>query len=229
MDLDALFRGLFDTDLTVTLRPTDFLLCLFVSLLLGAVITLAYARMGRASKSFFLTLILLPAAVCTVILAVGGNIGTGVAVAGAFSLVRFRSVPGTAVEICALFLAMTAGLLCGMGYLAFAALFTLILCAVLLLFGRLNFGAKKKYRTLTLTLPEDRDYTTVFDAVFDEYLEEHELCRVKTADLGSVFRLTWRVRFRPAANEKRFLDDLRCLNANLPLTLSLNESNETEL
>ena len=128
---------------------------------IGLILALAYMHRTRCTKSFVATLALLPAVVCVVIMMVNGNVGTGVAVAGAFSLVRFRSVPGTAKEIGVLFLAMGVGLIAGMGYLAFAALFTVIMCAVFMLYNRLDFGAKKNaqaYKTLTITIPEELDY-----------------------------------------------------------------------
>ena len=141
--LENLFRGLFDTDLVTVISVTDFLLCLGFSLVLGLVMAFAYMYRTRYTKSFVVTLALLPAVVCVVIMLVNGNVGTGVAVAGAFSLVRFRSVPGTAKEICTLFLAMGAGLIAGMGYLGFAVLFTLVMCVMFVLYNRLDFGRKK--------------------------------------------------------------------------------------
>ena len=132
--LEQLFKGLFDTELTAVISVADFLLCLGFSLLLGLLLALAYMYRTRYTKSFVVTLALLPAVVCVVIMMVNGNVGAGVAVAGAFSLVRFRSVPGTAREIGTLFLAMGAGLIAGMGYLGFAALFTVVMCAVFLLY-----------------------------------------------------------------------------------------------
>lgn len=160
--LDTVFRGLFDSDITTVIRVSDFLLCLGCALILGLIMAFAYMYRTRYTKSFVVTLALLPAVVCVVIMLVNGNVGTGVAVAGAFSLVRFRSVPGTAKEICTLFLAMGAGLIAGMGYLGFAVLFTVIMCAMFLLYNRLDFGAKKNaatYKTLAITIPEDLDYT----------------------------------------------------------------------
>lgn len=170
--LDTVFRGLFDSDITTVIRVTDFLLCLGCALILGLIMAFAYMYRTRYTKSFVVTLALLPAVVCVVIMLVNGNVGTGVAVAGAFSLVRFRSVPGTAKEICTLFLAMGAGLIAGMGYLGFAVLFTVIMCAMFLLYNRLDFGAKKNaatYKTLAITIPEDLDYTGAFDDIFKEY------------------------------------------------------------
>ena len=128
--MEHLFRGLFDSELTTVVSVTDFMLCLGLSLVLGLIMAVSYMYRTRYTKSFVITLALLPAVVCVVIMLVNGNVGTGVAVAGAFSLVRFRSVPGTAKEICALFLAMGAGLISGMGYLSFAVLFTLIMCGL---------------------------------------------------------------------------------------------------
>ncbi|MBQ2755355.1 MAG: DUF4956 domain-containing protein, partial [Oscillospiraceae bacterium] len=181
--LETLFKGLFDTDLTTVISVTDFIICLAVSLFIGVLMALAYIYRTHYTKSFVVTLMLLPAVVCVVIMMVNGNVGTGVAVAGAFSLVRFRSVPGTAKEICTLFLAMGAGLIAGMGYLGFAVLFTLIMCLMFLLYNRLDLGAKKNsesFKTLTITIPEDLDYTGIFDDIFSEFTLSHDLIRVKT-------------------------------------------------
>ena len=137
---DSLFRGLFDSELTTVTSVTDFLLCIGASLAIGLVLALAYMFKSRYTKSFVVTLAVLPAVVCVVIMMVNGNVGAGVAVAGAFSLVRFRSVPGTAKEIAALFLAMGAGLIAGMGYLAYSLLFTVVACAIYSLYNLLPFG-----------------------------------------------------------------------------------------
>ncbi len=185
--LDSLFRGVFDSDITVVIRVTDFLLCLGCSLLLGLAMAFAYMFRTRYTKSFVVTLALLPAVVCVGILLVNGNVGTGVA--GAFSLVRFRSVPGTAKEITTLFLAMGAGLIAGMGYLGYAVLFTVVMCAVFLLYNALDFGARRNaasYKTLAITIPEDLDYTGVFDDIFAEYTAAHDLVSVKTTTVAEL-------------------------------------------
>ncbi len=229
---NTLFRGLFDSDLTTVISVTDFILCLGLSLILGIVMAFAYMYRTRYTKSFVVTLALLPAVVCVVIMLVNGNVGTGVAVAGAFSLVRFRSVPGTAKEICTLFLAMGAGLITGMGHLGFAVLFTAIMCSVFLLYNRLDFGASKKgaaYKTFTITIPEDLDYTGVFEDIFREYTVCHDLISVKTTNMGSMFRLTYHVTLRDTAKEKEMIDKLRCRNGNLEIMVSLQETTVTEL
>ena len=230
--LENLFRGLFDTDLTTVISVTDFLLCLGCSLALGLVMAFAYMYRTRYTKSFVITLALLPAVVCVVIMLVNGNVGTGVAVAGAFSLVRFRSVPGTAKEICTLFLAMGAGLIAGMGYLGFAVLFTMVLCAVFVLYNCLDFGAKKNaatFKTFTITIPEDLDYSGVFDDIFAEFTRSHDLIRVKTTNMGSMFKLTYNVELADATREKEMIDKLRCRNGNLEIAVSKQETVGTEL
>jgi len=230
--LENLFRGLFDTDLVTVISVTDFLLCLGFSLVLGLVMAFAYMYRTRYTKSFVITLALLPAVVCVVIMLVNGNVGTGVAVAGAFSLVRFRSVPGTAKEICTLFLAMGAGLIAGMGYLGFAVLFTLVMCVMFVLYNRLNFGSKKNsetFKTFAITIPEDLDYSGIFDDIFAEYTLSHDLVRVKSTNMGSMFKLTYNVMLRDVTREKEMIDKIRCRNGNLEITVSKQETVGTEL
>lgn len=230
--LDNLFRGLFDSNMTQVISVTDFLLCMGVSLALGLVMAFAYIYHARYTKSFVVTLALLPAVVCVVIMLVNGNVGTGVAVAGAFSLVRFRSAPGTAKEICTLFLAMGVGLITGMGYLGFAVLFTVVMCAAFLVYNRLDFGEEKNgdtYKVLSVTIPEDLNYSNIFDDIFEEHTSSHRLIRVKTTNMGSMFKLTYYVTLRTVSCEKEMIDQIRCRNGNLEITVSRQETSETEL
>lgn len=230
--LENIFKGLFDSDLTTVIHISDFLLCMGVSLVLGLVMAFAYMYRTRYTKSFVVTLALLPAVVCVVIMLVNGNVGTGVAVAGAFSLVRFRSVPGTAKEICTLFLAMGAGLIAGMGYLGFAAVFTLAMCLVFLLYTRLDFGEKKNaglYKVLTITIPEDLNYSQIFDDILSEHTRSWDLIRVKTTNMGSMFKLTYHVVLRDPAMEKDMIDALRCRNGNLEIAVSRQDTTVAEL
>ncbi len=230
--LTNVFKGIFDAELTSVISLTDFLLCLGFSLALGLFMAVVYMYRTRYTKSFVLTLALLPAVVCIVIMLVNGNVGTGVAVAGAFSLVRFRSVPGTAKEICTLFLAMGTGLITGMGYLGFAVLFTVIMCAAFTAYNRFDFGARmnaESYKTLTVTIPEDLDYTDVFEDVLSAYTTEYDLARVKTTNMGSMFKLTYHVVLRDTKKEKEMIDLLRCRNGNLEITVSKQETAVNEL
>lgn len=230
--LENMFRGLFDSDVTVVISVADFLLCMGASLVLGLVMALTYMYRTRYTKSFVVTLALLPAVVCIVIMMVNGNVGAGVAVAGAFSLVRFRSVPGTAKEICTLFLAMGAGLIVGMGYLGFAALFTIVMCVMFVVYNHLDLGSNKNaatYKNLRVTIPEDLDYTGVFDDIFKTYATSFELVSVKSTNMGSMFKLTYNIALRDVAKEKEMIDQIRCRNGNLEITVSKQETTVSEL
>lgn len=222
-----LFQGIFDTEMTSTIAVSEFLLCVVCALVIGLILSATYMYRTRYTKSFVATLALLPAVVCVVIMMVNGNVGTGVAVAGTFSLVRFRSVPGSAKEIGAIFLAMGTGLLVGMGYLGFAFLFAIILGAVNMLYSSIDFGAGKKaalYKTLHITIPEELDYTDVFDEILKEYTSVCGLTQVKTTNMGSLFRLTYNLTLRRADQEKELIDKLRCRNGNLEITVSKQET-----
>lgn len=205
------------TSITSTgITVQNYLLCAAMSLVLGALIAFTYTRRTRYTQSFVLTLILLPVTVQTVILLVNGNVGTGVAVAGAFSLVRFRSVPGNAKDIAVIFLAMAAGLACGSGYVLIGVLFTAIACAVLYLLVLFRVGAGRSgEKELSITIPENLDYTSIFDDLFEKYTTHCELKEVKTTSLGSLYKLRYRMCLKNASEEKLFLDELRCRNGNL--------------
>ena len=222
-NFNDLFKGLFDTEFTAVISLTDFLFCLGAALVIGVIMALSYMFRSRYSKSFVITLATLPAVVCVVIMMVNGNVGTGVAVAGAFSLVRFRSVPGSAKEIVMLFLAMGAGLIAGMGYIAFAFLFMIVMCLMFILYNALEIGGKKnaeKHKILQITIPEDLDYTGVFDELFKEYTTRYEIVKVKTTNMGSMFRLTYDVSLKDPAKEHEFIDRIRERNGNLEISVS---------
>ena len=230
--MDTLFLGLFDTDMTRTIGVEEFLLCIGCSLVIGLLLAFGYMVHARYSKSYIVTLAVLPAIVCVVIMMVNGNIGTGLAVAGAFSLVRFRSVPGSAKEIMMLFLAMGTGLLTGMGYIGFGFLFAVIMSVVMAVYGRLDFGAQKnalRYKTIRITIPEDLDYSDVFEPVLKEYTDAFELVQVKSFNMGSMFRLTYNLTMKKSANEKEMLDKIRCRNGNLEITISKQDNSVEEL
>jgi hypothetical protein len=222
--LESLFSGVFTA---ATIQPAQFALCLVTALAIGAFLSLIYTRLTRFTTSFLVTLALLPAIVCVIILLVNGNIGAGVAVAGAFGLVRFRSQPGSAREIGTLFLAMTAGLACGMGYLGYAVLFALVLGMLMLMLDRLSQRLPRptQDKTLRITIPEDLDYCQLFDDLFAEYTSCWESVAVKSTNLGSLFKLTYHVTLKNPKLEKEFLDALRCRNGNLEIALSNQEVN----
>lgn len=230
--LESIFRGLFDAETASVISVADFLICIVSSLVIGLILSVVYMYRNTYSRSFIVTIATIPAIVCVVIMMVNGNVGAGVAVAGAFSLVRFRSAPGTAKEIGVLFLAMGAGIITGMGYIAYAFLFVIIMAAVDILYAQIDFGARKNAaleRTLHITIPEDLDYVDVFADLFDQYASKCELINVKTTNMGSLFKLTYQITFREMGREKAFLDAVRCRNGNLEISLTNQESNVAEM
>ena len=230
--METLLSSIYDTQAAAAVSMSQFALATGVSLLLGLVIAAAYMQGTRYTKSFVVTLALLPAIICVIIMMVNGSIGTGIAVAGAFSLVRFRSVPGTAKEICTLFLAMASGLITGTGYLGIASIFTAVMSLAFLILGKIDFGSKRnadRYKSFRIVVPEDLDYTGVFEDVFSEYTRSCELVQVKTVNMGSMFRLTYDVVLKDPAREKELIDRIRCRNGNLEINVSRQATAATEL
>ena len=203
------------TEITVT----TFLICTAVSLVLGVGLALVASYKEHSSPSFLVTLAILPAVVQLVIMLVNGNIGTGVAVAGTFSLVRFRSAPGTAREIGVIFLAMALGLATGMGLVTLAVLAFVILSAALLTLSAANFGQKKDTdRILKITIPENLNYEGLFDDLFAQYTQKCSLLKVRTSNMGTLYELEYRVTLNSENVPKEFLDALRCRNGNLNIS-----------
>lgn len=201
--------------------------CVLTSILCGLVISGTYMISGKFNKSFVLSIALLPVLVQVVIMMVNGNLGAGVAVAGAFSLIRFRSVPGNARDISIIFFAMAVGLATGMGYVSFAIAFTLMVCIFLLILSKTRFGEKANpEKELKITIPEDLDYTGVFDDLFATYTKKSSLDKVKTTNLGSMYQLTYSILLKDQAKEKEFIDALRCRNGNLNISCSREMAKE---
>jgi hypothetical protein len=207
-----------------TLTLQGMVLCTVFSLIFGFVVAGIYMFKNKYSRSLATTLVLLPAIVQVVIMLVNGNIGAGIAVAGAFSLVRFRSIPGTAREIAALFFAMALGFVTGLGYLFYAFVFLLLIGGASLLLAQLSFGEDGSIRILKIKVPENLDYEGLFDDIFAKYTKSVRLEKVTTTDMGSLFELTYAVRIK--SSSKEFIDELRCRNGNLNITLSRNYTGE---
>ena len=210
---------LFDSILVGSdISVVTYLYCLLAAGLCGVVTALAAPFRSHASKSFLSSLILLPMIVCTVIAMVNGNVGTGIAVMGAFSLIRFRSVPGKARDIVVIFLAMTAGLACAGGYVAIALLFTVLVCLGMIVVSIIPMGAERSM-DLHITIPESLRYANEFDDLFDKYLKAHRLVQVKTTNMGSLYKLHYRVEMKDTKQGQAFIDELRCRNGNLEIAL----------
>lgn len=208
-------------DSTTKLSIENLLICSAVSIILGIVIAVVHRYTSKYTKNFLVTLAVLPILVQSIILMVSGNLGTSVAIVGAFSLVRFRSLPGTSKEILSVFFAMTVGLATGMGQLVFAGIITLIVSVVLIIFSKIKFGnVKETVKILKVTMPDNLDYTNVFNDIFDEYVKSYSIESVKTVNLGSLFEITYMINMKKDINEKKFIDDIRCRNGNLKIILT---------
>ncbi len=214
--------SIFSSILTGSFSVGQYLLCLLFAGLCGAIAALSLGRESTASRSFLISLVVLPIIVTTVILMVNGNVGTGIAVAGAFSLVRFRSAAGKARDISAIFMVMTAGLACAAGYIAMALLFTLIASGVILLLSRIPMSCER-FAALHITVPESLHFANAFDDLFDKYTRSFRLVRAKTSNMGSLYKLDYKIEMKDPAKAQEFLDALRCRNGNLEIAL-LNDT-----
>ena len=205
-------------------------ICTLSSIVLGCVVAGVYMFKNQYSKSLAVTLVFIPATVQIIIMLTSGNIGAGVATAGAFNLVRFRSVPGKARDIGCLFFAMALGLVMGMGYLFYALVFVLLIGGFSLLLANIKFGhVETEGRVLRITIPENLDYDGLFDDVFAKYTQSVELDKVKTSNMGSLYELTYSVRLKSPSVPKEFIDEIRCRNGNLNILISREQRDGEEL
>lgn len=212
---------MFNSILGDTLTPVNFGICIGTAFILGLVVALVHMKTARTNRNFVTTLAILPVLVAMVILLVNGNLGASVATLGAFSLVRFRSIPGNSRAIMDVFFAMAIGLAVGTGYIVFAALFTAVVSLIIGFLHLIKFGERGLVeQKLTVLVPEDLDYTTVFDDVFQKYTNKTTLELAKTTNMGSLFTLSYRVNLKCSTNEKDFIDALRVKNGNLKVALS---------
>ena len=217
---------MFNSVIPNAMTLSAFLMCIFAALVLGVLTALVFSFRNKHSGSLILALAILPPIVTMVIMMVNGNIGAGLAVAGTFSLVRFRSAPGTAREICGLFMSTAIGITCGMGFIGIAAVFFLVMAVFLVLLSLFRFGeTAASSRQLKITIPENLDYDGLFDDIFEKYTSRHELVRVKTTNMGTLYELTYTINLKTPEVSKQFIDDIRCRNGNLNIICG-RESNK---
>lgn len=233
MSFDSIFGGATDKAAALSISVPSTLMSIFVSLLLGFLISMVYLiaipRRER-SRSFLLSLVVLPCIVAVIIILVGGNVARAFSMAGVFTLVRFRSLPGDSKDISFVFLTMATGLAVGTGYLSFGVAITVILGTVVVAFRRLGVGLFcKEGKRLRIVVPEDMNYQGAFDDLFAKYTRQHEMIRVKTTNLGTLFELTYEVIMNANTLEKEFIDELRCRNGNLEVQLGMNENTTPQL
>lgn len=230
--MENLFKGIFENTSIANITVPQFIISIVVALMIGAFLAAVYAFRSRFTVSFVVTLATLPAIVAVIIMMVSGNLGTGVAVAGTFSLVRFRSIPGSAKDIGMIFLAMGTGLIVGMGYPGFAVLFAVLLGLATVIFHAVTVSIKKTptlEKSLRITIPEDLNYGDAFDDLFEKYTTTWEIVSVKTTNMGSMFKLNYNITLKDISLEKEFIDALRCRNGNLEIGIAQQEVNMNEL
>lgn len=224
-----MFESIINTA-TTGLQLRELLICTGVSLICGLGVSVLYMYKNIYNKGFVISLVLMPAIVQVIIMMVNGNLGTGVAVVGAFSLIRFRSVPGSSREIITIFLAMAVGLATGMGYVAYALMFVMMIGGASVLLYSVNFGQSSQLeKDLRVMIPESLDYEGIFDDLFQCYTSHHELLKVKTTNMGSMYELQYHVHLRKEVVEKEFLDELRCRNGNLNIVCGRVSATKEEL
>lgn len=206
------------------------LICTLSSLVIGLGVAFVYMYKSKYSKNFVITLALLPALIQLVIMMVNGNLGAGVAVMGAFSLVRFRSVPGTSKEILSIFFAMALGLTTGMGYIGYAVIFFVLISAFMIILTGSKFGEKNfAQKELKITISESLDYNGIFDDIFEKYTDGFDLVRVKTTNMGSLYELQYHITIKDQSLEKEMIDEIRCRNGNLNITCGRIPTDREEL
>lgn len=215
-----MFKNIIDETVS-SLTLSDVSICIVTAILVGLVIGYIHTKTGKYSKNFIITICVLPLLVQGVIMMVNGNLGTSVAVLGAFSLVRFRSIPGNSREIISIFFAMVVGLAIGVGHIIFALLITFVVSILLLLLSKSKFiDSSKNQKKLKIIIPETLDYNTIFDDIFAKYLKMIQIEKVKTINMGSMYELNYLIEFNNEKEEKNFIDELRCRNGNLSITIS---------
>ena len=221
---------LFGSVINTTIDAKSFLICTLASVLIGAFIAFAYTYKAKSSRNFTITVALLPLVVQVVIMLVNNSLGAGIAVAGAFSLTRFRSVPGTAKEICAIFVTMAVGLATGTGFIGVGVVFAIVIMLLNLFYSKILFSGKGgELQELKITIPESLDYCDLFEDLFETYTSKHELLRVKTASMGSLYLLTYSIVLKDKTQQKAFIDDLRCRNGNLEISVGRPVTPKEEL
>lgn len=220
--LDSIFSSAL-TDTTLTF--SNAILTIGLAIIMGVIISLTYMKTNQStySQSFTLTMVVLPVIVAIIILLIGSNIARAFSLAGAFSIIRFRSAPGDPKDIAYVLFTMASGLACGVGAFGYAVLFTIILCVLMFVLSRFNFGAKKsQQKTLKVTIPENLSYEEALDEVFHKFNVLHELKKIRTTELGSLYELVYNVTIHESVNQKEFLDMIRTRNGNLDISLTMS-------
>lgn len=221
--LDRLFDSIIQSSVDVArVDVGTFLICTITAILVGIVVAFTYAvKNTEYSRNFIITLAIMPVVVSVVILLVN-SLTTGIAIAGIFNLVRFRSIPGTSREIANIFMVTVAGVAIGTGYIAYAVLFVVVIILVNLIFSLTRIGTPKRSleKELRVTVPESLDFEGIFDDLFEKYTTYHEVERIKTTSMGTLYQISYRIKLKPGVSEREMIDEIRCRNGNLDVVSS---------
>lgn len=224
-----MFESIFSTSTVTGLTFENAAICIISALIMGAIIALVHMKTSKYTKNFVISIAVLPVLVELAIMMVNGNLGTAVSIMGVFGLIRFRSIAGNSKEIISVFFSMVIGLSIGMGHIAFAAAVTIVVSLIMLIYNKLPIGSKESERNLKVVIPENLNYTNVFDDIFVKYTDRNELQKVKTTNMGSMYELQYIIELKKDADEKKFLDDLRVRNGNLNIIMSKRLEEEQSL
>ena len=224
-----MFESIFSTSTATGLTFENAAICIISALIMGAIIALVHMKTSKYTKNFVISIAVLPVLVELAIMMVNGNLGTAVSIMGVFGLIRFRSIAGNSKEIISVFFSMVIGLSIGMGHIAFAAAVTIVVSLIMLIYNKLPIGSKESERNLKVVIPENLNYTNVFDDIFVKYTDRNELQKVKTTNMGSMYELQYIIELKKDADEKKFLDDLRVRNGNLNIIMSKRLEEEQSL
>ncbi len=227
--METIISALATATSETTFTTGDALIYGLVAGVLGLIISFTYLKTGKTSKNFSRTLIILPILVCVVMLAVNGNFGTSLAVVGAFSLVRFRSLQGSSRDIGFIFFAMAIGIVCAIGELSLAFIITIGICAIHFVLDLVGYGdSSYEEKDLRVTIPENLDYSNIFDDLFEKYTKSNRLVAVKTTNMGSLYEINYRIKLNDDYDEKKFIDEIRMRNGNLTVVCGRLDMNELE-
>lgn len=220
--MDNLFNNILanaSADITVG----SAVITMLTAIVFGAAVGFTYYRTQEENyqRSMAVTLLMLPVILSVIILFVGSNIARAFSLAGTLSIIRFRSAPGDPKDIGFIFFDIAAGLACGVGMYGYGAIFVLLLCAVMFATERFGvFEKKTACKTLKITIPENLNYRGAFDEILEKYTKKYSLSRIKTTDLGSLFELCYTLTMKESADEREFINELRCRNGNLNIILA---------
>lgn len=227
--MNNFFSTIFNTSSQTDVQLSDFIVILLGALAVGVLISIFYILTHKNetyTASFPATMIMLPIIVAVIIRLVGTNAASALSLAGAFSLIRFRTEPADPKDIAYVFFALAAGLGCGIGYIGYALMFTVILCVITLVLKLMNYGAgNERSMYLRISVPENLNYENLFEQTLTQYTNTHKLMQIRTTDFGAVFEVRYAIELKKGVDTKAFIDELRTKNGNLNIIMTKKEYN----